>query len=158
MPHHALEITLPRPLTPTALQRAARLLPLAANHEATRLIALMPAKTPHRALRRLRHRLGDRLPIDVITTHYPDADHRVLLNVAFPPAVHAALKAQARRAAQSPERFLELALHRALAEHADRETDRLDRAVRQLLAHTSPGYLLSAVGQALTRLPESPTP
>ncbi|MDQ0956377.1 hypothetical protein QFZ66_000255 [Streptomyces sp. B4I13] len=158
MPHHALEITLTRPLTPTALQRAARLLPLAANHEATRLIALMPAKTPHRALRRLRHRLGDRLPIDVITTHYPDADHRVLLNVAFPPAVHAALKAQARRAAQSPERFLELALHRALAEHADRETDRLDRAVRQLLAHTSPGYLLSAVGQALTRLPESPTP
>ncbi|WP_181801086.1 hypothetical protein [Streptomyces shenzhenensis] len=158
MPHHALEITLTRPLTPTALQRAARLLPLAANHEATRLIALMPAKTPHRALRRLRHRLGDRLPIDVITTHYPDADHRVLLNVAFPPAVHAALKAQARCAAQSPERFLELALHRALAEHADRETDRLDRAVRQLLAHTSPGYLLSAVGQALTRLPESPTP
>ncbi|MGW2259096.1 hypothetical protein ACWCXE_14895 [Streptomyces sp. NPDC001780] len=46
MPHHALEITLTRPLTPTALQRAARLLPLAANHEATRLIALMPAKPP----------------------------------------------------------------------------------------------------------------
>ncbi|MEU6774797.1 hypothetical protein [Streptomyces sp. NPDC046759] len=50
-----------------------------------------------------------------------------------------------------------MALHRVLAEHADQETDRLDRAVRQLLAHTTPAYLLSAVGHALTRLPESPT-
>lgn len=158
MPHHALEITLTRPLSPAALHHATRVLPLAANHDATRLIALMPAKTPHRALRRLRHRLGGRLPIDAITTHYPDADHHVLLNLAVPPAVHAALMAQAQRAAQTREQFVELALHRALAEHADQETDRLDRAVRQLLASTSPAYLLSAVGHALTRLPESLTP
>ncbi|KUO07206.1 hypothetical protein AQJ58_36315 [Streptomyces sp. DSM 15324] len=153
MPHHALEIVLTRPLTPAALLRAARVLPLAANHDATRLMALVPAKTPHRAARRLRHRLGARLPIDVITTHYPDADHKVLLNVAFPPATHAALEAAARRTQQTPERFVELALHRALAEHADQETDRLDRAVRQLLAHTTPAYLLSAVGHALTHTP-----
>ncbi len=158
MPHHALEITLTQPLSPAALHHAARVLPLAANHDATRLIALVPAKTPRRALRRLRHRLGTRLPIDVITTHYPDVDHKVLFNVAFPPSAHAALAADARRAQQTPERFLELALHRALAEHADQETDRVDRAVRQLLAHTTPAYLLSAVGHALTRLPERPTP
>ncbi|MET7737688.1 hypothetical protein ABZT02_41240 [Streptomyces sp. NPDC005402] len=41
---------------------------------------------------------------------------------------------------------------------ADQETDRLDRAVGQLLAHTTPAYLLSAVGHALTRLPERPMP
>ncbi|MFJ7182381.1 hypothetical protein ACIQXA_39925 [Streptomyces massasporeus] len=157
MPHHALEITLTRPLPPPVLHRAARLLPLAANHDATRLMALVAAKTPQRAAHRLR-RLCARLPIDVITTHYPDADHSVLLNVAFPPAVHAALTADARRAQQTPERFLELAVRRALARHADRETDRLDRAVRQLLAHTTPAYLLAAVGHALTRLPERPTP
>jgi hypothetical protein len=120
-------------------------------------MTLVPAKTPHAAAHRLRRRIGTRLPIDVITTHYPDADHSVLLNVAFPPAVHAALTADARRARQSPERFLE-AVRRALAEHADRETDRLDRAVRHLLAHTTPAYLLAAVGHALTRLPERPTP
>lgn len=156
MPHHALEIMLTHSLSPAALHRAARVLPLAANHDATRL-ALVEAKTAHRAARRLRHRLGARLPIDVITTHYPDADHTVLLNVAFPPATHAFLKAQARRAHQTPERFVQLALHRALAQHADQETDRLDRAVRQLLAHTTPAYLISAVGHALTRLPERPT-
>ncbi|MCX5063848.1 MULTISPECIES: hypothetical protein [unclassified Streptomyces] len=158
MPHHALEIVLTRPLPPAALHRAARVLPLAANHDATRLMALIPAKTPHRAARRLRHRLGERLPIDVITTHYPDTEHKVLLNVAFPPAAHAALTAAARRAQQTPEHFLELALRRALAQHADQEMDRLDRAVGQLLAHTTPAYLISAVGHALTRLSERPTP
>ncbi|WP_282689863.1 MULTISPECIES: hypothetical protein [unclassified Streptomyces] len=158
MPHHALEITLTRPLPPPVLYRATRLLPLAANHDATRLMALVPAKTPHAAARRLRRRLGTRLPIDVITTHYPDADHSVLLNIAFPPAAHATLTASARRAQQTPELFLELAVRRALAEHADRETERLDHAVRQLLAHTTPAYLLAAVGHALTRLPERPTP
>jgi hypothetical protein len=158
VPHHALEITLTRPLPPPLLHRAARLLPLAANHGATRLMTLVAAKTPQHAAQRLRHRLGARLPIDVITTHYPDADHRVLLNVALPPDAHATLTADAHHAQQTPERFLVLALHRALAEHADRETDRLDHAVRQLLAHTTPAYLLAAVGHALAQLPERPTP
>jgi hypothetical protein len=158
VPHHALEIALTHPLPPPVLHRAARLLPLAANHDATRMMALVAAKTPQRAAHRLRHCLGTRLPIDVITTHYPDASHSVLLNVAFPPAAHAALTASARRAQQPPERFLELTLHRALAEHADQETDRRDRAVRQLLAHTTPAHLLAAVGHALTQLPERPTP
>ncbi|MFI5799745.1 hypothetical protein [Streptomyces sp. NPDC051677] len=158
MLHHALEITLTRPLSTRALRRAARELPLAANHDATRLMTLVPAETPHQAARRLRHRFGARLPIDVITAHYPDADHTVLLNIAFPPAAHAALTAEAHRVNQSLQRYVEGALHRALAEYADRETDRLDRAVRELLAHTTPAYLLSAVGQVLTRLPERPTP
>lgn len=158
MPHHALEIVLTRPLGPAELRDAARVLPLSVNHDATRLMALVHAKAPRQAARRLRHRLGALLPIDVITTHYPDADHKVLLNVAFPGAAHAALKVAARRAHQSPECFVELALHRALAQHADQETDRLDRAMGELLAHTTPAHLLSAVGHALTRLPERPTP
>jgi hypothetical protein len=157
MPHHALEILLTRPLGPAELRAAARVLPLAANHDITRLMVLVHTKTPQRAARRLRHRLGARLPIDVITTHYPDADHKVILNVAFPPAAHAALEAAACRVHQGPERFVELALHRALAQHADQEADRLDRAVRELLAHTTPAHLLAAVGHALTRLPERPT-
>ena len=40
----------------------------------------------------------------------------------------------------------------------DQEIDRLDHAVGPDLAHTTPAYLLSAVGHALTRLPERPTP
>jgi len=158
MPHHALEVVLTRSLAQAELRDAARVLPLAANYDTTRLMVLVHTKTPHQAARRLRHRFGARLPIDVITAHYPDADHKVLLNVAFPAATHAALKNEARRAHQSPECFVELALRRALALHADQETDRLDRAVGELLADTTPAYLLAAVGHALTRLPERPTP
>ncbi|MDX3643795.1 hypothetical protein [Streptomyces sp. MB09-02B] len=156
MPHHALEITLTRP--PATLHRAARGLPLAANHDAIRVMALIHAKNAHQAVRRLRRHIASRLPIDVITTHYPDADNRILLNVDLPPTAHAALTDAARRAAQPPEHFVELALHRALAAYADQETERLCRAVRQLLADANPAHLLSAVGHALTHLPESPTP
>ncbi|MGW4936429.1 hypothetical protein ACWEQH_26060 [Streptomyces sp. NPDC004166] len=158
MPHHALEVTLTRPLTTDELHHAARTWPLAANHDATRLIALMSAKTPDRAAHHLHRRLSTRLPIDVITTHYPDANGQVLLNVTFPPATRTALKSAARHEGRTPDRFIEVALHQALAQHHEQEADRLERAVRQLLAHTTPGQLLSAVGHALTRLPEGPTP
>ncbi|MEU3862532.1 hypothetical protein AB0F03_35280 [Streptomyces sp. NPDC028722] len=159
MPHHALEILLTRLLTTDELHHATRTWPLAANHDATRLVALIGARTPGRAAHRLRRRLQTvGLPIDVITTPYPDANGQILLSAAFSPATQSVLENAARRAGQKPERFIEAALHRALAEHASQETDGLDKAVRQLLAHTTPAYLLSAVGHALTRLPEGPTP
>ncbi|WP_326585416.1 hypothetical protein OG889_44945 [Streptomyces sp. NBC_00481] len=153
MPHHALDITLTRPLTPVELHQATRTMPLAANHDTTHLLALVPAKTPGKALNRLRHRTGGLLPIDVITTHYPDAHGKFLLNLAFPPATHADLQAAADSAGQPPRLFLELALYRALARHADEEADRLDRAVQNLLAHTTAPHLLAAVGRALAHTP-----
>ncbi|MFK0288030.1 hypothetical protein ACIQVL_47250 [Streptomyces sp. NPDC090499] len=158
MIHHALEIVLTRPLTAAELRRAAHNWPLAANHDTRRLMAVAGGKTPERAAHRLRQRLTGRLPIDVITSHYPDAHGRVLLNVDFPPDAHTTLQQTARHAGLTPERFVREALHRALAEHADREADRLDHAVRQLLANTTPAHLLSAVGHALTRPEIGPTP
>ena len=157
MPHHALEIVLTRPLTTDEIRHATRAWPVAANRDATRLMALMNGKIPDHAAHRLRQRLSPHLPIDVITTHYPDASGLVLLNIAFPPAIRTALKAAAHSAGQTPERFVELALHRDLAERNRREADRLERALRRLLDDTNPGHLLSAVGHALTGLPKGPT-
>ena len=147
MPHHALDITLTRPLTPPELHRATRTMSLAASHDATHLLALVPAKTPDKALSRLRHQSGGRLP------HYPDTDGKILLNIAFPPATHIDLQAAADSAGQPPRLLLQLALHRALARHAGEGTERLDRAVQNLLAHTTAPHLLAAVGRALTRTP-----
>lgn len=159
MPHHALEITLTRPLAPAELRHAARVMPLAANHDTTRLMALVPAKTSGRSAHRLRRLLDtQQLPIDVITTHYPDKSGQVLLNVALPPAARTALKGAADRAGHSIERFVQLALHRALAQHASDEADRLDQEVRHLLTHTTAAHLLSAVGHALTQTPGVPQP
>ncbi|GAA3778050.1 hypothetical protein [Streptomyces chiangmaiensis] len=119
---------------------AARAWPLAANHDTTRLMTLVNAPTPDQATHRLRHRLADRPPIDVITTHYPDEHGQVLLNLDFPPGAYAALNAGAA----------------ALNAGARREGQTLERFL--LLAHTTPAHLLSAVGHALTRHPESPAP
>ncbi|MFF8476031.1 hypothetical protein [Streptomyces sp. NPDC015414] len=121
-------------------------------------MALSGGKNPKRAAHRLRRRLTTRLPIDVITTHYPDAHGNVLLNIAFPPATHTALKRDARHAGRTPERLLREALQRALAEHADREAAHLERAVRQLLTNTTSAHLLSAVGHALIHPLERPIP
>ncbi|MET7914147.1 hypothetical protein ABZS98_39290 [Streptomyces avermitilis] len=149
MPHHALDITLTRPVTPAELHQATRTMPLAANHDATHLLALVPAKTPSKALHRLRHQISSQLPIDVITTHYPDPSGQILLNVDFPPATHAALQATADGAGQPLRLFLQLALQRALAQHASVEADRLDQAVQHLLASTTAPHLLAALGRAL---------
>ncbi|MER7694618.1 hypothetical protein [Streptomyces sp. NPDC097610] len=149
MPHHALDITLTRPLTPAEFHQATRTMPLAANHDATRLLAVVPAKTPSKALNRLRQ-VSSLLPIDVITTHYPDPSGHILLNVDFPPATHAALQAAAEGAGQPLRLFLQLALQRAMARHASAEADHLDRAVQHLLAGTTAPHFLTALGRALT--------
>ncbi|MGW8747578.1 hypothetical protein [Streptomyces sp. NPDC055794] len=154
MPHHALEVVLTRSARPVELRAAARSIPLAANHDATRLMALCRGKTVRRAAHRLRRRLGTHLPIDVITTHYPDTHGQVLLNVCVPPATRAVLGQTAEQAGQTPEHMLELALHQRLTQHDREESDRLSRAVNHLLAGTTPARLLTAVGHALTRTPE----
>ncbi|MGJ3558094.1 hypothetical protein ACR6C2_00695 [Streptomyces sp. INA 01156] len=47
MPHHALEITLTRPPNPAELDAACRRMPLAANCDTTRLMALVPPRPPN---------------------------------------------------------------------------------------------------------------
>ncbi|MFE6156194.1 hypothetical protein [Streptomyces sp. NPDC057889] len=155
--HHAVEITLTRPATHAELVHAARILPLAANHDATRLMAVVRAKTPGRALHRLRRRIREALPVDVITTHYPDSSGHVLLNITLPPAAETAIRRAAARAGQKPRLFVRLALHRTLAQHVEEEADLLDRAVQRLLATTTASQLLTAVGRALTPTPGAPS-
>ncbi|MEV6197543.1 hypothetical protein AB0M19_34710 [Streptomyces sp. NPDC051920] len=150
MPHHALDVTLTRALTPAELQRAARTMPIATNHDTTRLLALVRARNPDKALNRLRHQMGGQLPIDVITTHYPDPHGQILLNVTFSPAAYAALEAAAERTRRPPHLFVQEAIHRALAQHAAEEAECLDRALQHLLTGTTPPQLLAALGRVLT--------
>ncbi|MFF2165522.1 hypothetical protein ACFVWP_33195 [Streptomyces sp. NPDC058175] len=155
--HHAVEITLIRPVTHAELAHAARTLPLAANHDATRLMAVVHAKTPGRSIRHVRRRLREALPVDVITTHYPDSSGHVLLNITLPPHADTALRRAAACAGQTPRIFVQLALHRALAQHIEEEAALLDGAVQRLLATTTASQLLAAVGRALTFTPGAPS-
>lgn len=153
MSPHAVDITLNRPATADELAAARRTMPLAAHHDRTHLLALVRAKTPHRALHRARRDLDSLLPIDTLTTHYPDANGQVLLNVDFTPESHLRIQQDAAQAGQSPDAYLHGVLIRALA-HAEREqTERLDAALDQLLIRTTPERLLAAAARKLTPTP-----
>ncbi|MGW6523990.1 hypothetical protein [Streptomyces sp. NPDC054962] len=149
MPHHALDITLTRAITPAELLRAARTTSLAANHDGTRLLAVVQAKTPGKAFHRLRRQVSGLIPIDVITTHYPDSSGQILLNVTFPPSAHTALASAAAHAAQPLHQYVHEAVSQAMTRHARAEADRLEAAMHNLLAGTAPAHLLTALGRAL---------
>ncbi|MFD7225515.1 hypothetical protein ACFV9P_31635 [Streptomyces sp. NPDC059892] len=150
MTRHALEVTLTRPATPAELARASQALPLAANRDSTRLMAVMKAANADQALNRARRRLKGLLPLDSLTTHYPDQEGQVLLSVAFSPAADAAIRRAAQHEGQEPYLFLAQVIRRALADHARLEAEDLDHALRSLLTRTSPDRLVAAVGRTLT--------
>ncbi|MET8205897.1 hypothetical protein ABZT51_07575 [Streptomyces sp. NPDC005373] len=150
---HALEVTLTRSATYNELAHATRTMPLAPNHDASRLMALMDAKTPGQGLNRLRRRLDESLPIDVITTHYPDPGGQVLLNITFPPTTDTLIRRAADMQGQRPHIFVQQALRRSLAQQASQEAEFLDHAVRQLLTRADAAHLLAALGRALTPTP-----
>jgi len=72
--------------------------PLAANADRTRLMAVHGARSPGGALHALRRQLDALLPVDVLTTHYPNRHGQILLNVALG---HAADRARSTSIATS---------------------------------------------------------
>ncbi|WP_052744197.1 hypothetical protein [Streptomyces odonnellii] len=150
MPHYALEVTLTRAVTRAELDRAVGVFQLAASHDRTRLMAVVKARTPQRALHRARHALDSLLPIDILCTHYPDGDGRILINVSFTPAEYTWIRQAAARAGQSPNAYLRCAVTQTL-ERTDREAaERLDTALAQLLTNTTPEQLLTATARTIT--------
>ena len=124
---HAVEISLTRPVTRGELWRACRAVPRAASADHTRLMTVRHAKSPGQALRSLRRELDRLLPIDVLTTHYPDRCGQVLLNVALPRATCSTVHQAAAARGQKPGVFLGRAVVAAL------ERNERDRT-RQLTA------------------------
>ena len=99
---HAVEIILIRPATRGELHRACQVVPLAANADRTRLMTVRGAKSSGRALWSLRNELDRLLPIDVLTTHYPDASGRVLLNLALTRAMRSVINQAAAARGRNP--------------------------------------------------------
>ncbi|NWF31305.1 hypothetical protein HW130_34685 [Streptomyces sp. PKU-EA00015] len=151
MPLHAVEITPTRPATPGELRRAAQAMALAPDADRTRLMPVARGRTARKALRGTRARLEHLLPIDILTTHYPDSTGGVLVNVALPERVHAYLEDTARREGCSTEAQLTAAVHRALA-HAERDkARRLDAALDELLTWSTPHQLLAAAARTVNQ-------
>jgi hypothetical protein len=147
--HHAIEITVTRPATPCELSRARQAMPLGANTDFTRLLALQRAKTPGRALRVLRHRLDALLPIDVLTTHYPDRQGCVLLNVALSHTARTTVQQAAAARGQRPRDFLRQTVTAAVARHQEERARHLTNQLEGLLNQHSPEELLLCAASTL---------
>ncbi|TXS52615.1 hypothetical protein EAO75_07990 [Streptomyces sp. uw30] len=148
-PHHAIEVTLTRPATAAELHRARRAVPLSVNAERTRLMAMQRAKSPGRALRRVRRQLDALLPVDILTTHYPDHRGQVRLNVAFSQAALTAIGRAAATRGQRPQDFLSQSVTAAVARHEQERAQGLTSQLGQMLAHHTAEEVLACTASAL---------
>lgn len=157
---HAVEIILTRPATGSGLHRACRAVPLAVNADRTRLMTVRTAKSSGRALRSLRRELHRRLPIDVLTTHYPDQSGRVLLNLVLPRATCSAIRQAASAQGQKPGDLLGRTVVAAVERDARERARRLRLQLERLLVHHAPEELLTSAAHVFlsSRRPASPHP
>ncbi|WP_052457507.1 hypothetical protein [Streptomyces sp. AcH 505] len=156
MRSHAVDITLSRSVTRRELAQTVDVLRLATNHDRTRLLAVVRAKTIDRALQQTRRALEPLLPLDTLSTHFPDAAGRVLLNVAFPPAEYAFVQDAATRAGQPPASYVRDAVTRATDQVNRENTRHLERALDHVLTTHTPQQLLAAAARRLNSAPGMP--
>jgi hypothetical protein len=146
---HAVEIILTKPVTRAELDKACRNVPLAANADRTRLMAVCLAKSPGRALRSLRCQLDRLLPIDVLTSHYPDRSGQVVLNVAFTRPMHALIGRAAKIKGQKSADFLARTVVEAVAQDEQTRTRHLTARLQDLLVHHTPEAVLACAARVL---------
>ncbi|MFJ1656739.1 hypothetical protein ACIOC2_36390 [Streptomyces sp. NPDC088337] len=147
--HHAVEITLTRPATRGDLRDARRGMLLAASADRTRLLTVYSARRPGGVLHALRRHLEARLPVDVLTTHYPNRHGQILLNVALHQTADDALRQAAAVLGQRPEDVLRQTVADALARDAQRRTRQLQARLENLLADHTPDEVLVGVADLL---------
>ncbi|MGW6890329.1 hypothetical protein [Streptomyces chartreusis] len=104
---------------------------------------------PSRTLHALRRRLGTRLPIDYLTTHYPDRYQQVLLNIDLDATVHEALCREAAALGLRPQELLGRRLRAAVARDSRERARRLEEQLGSVLAHYTPEEVLSGVARRL---------
>ncbi|MFJ5282000.1 hypothetical protein [Streptomyces parvulus] len=148
-PHHAVEVTLTRPATRVELRDARRSMLLATNADRTRLLTVHGARCPGGSLHALRRRLGARLPVDVLTTHYPDRHGRILLNVPLSQATDTALHQAAAALGKRPEDVLGQRVTDALAQDSQRRARQLQARLENVLADHTPDEVLICVADLL---------
>ncbi|MGW2724244.1 hypothetical protein [Streptomyces sp. NPDC001492] len=151
---HAVEIVLTRPATVRKVHQARHRVTFAANADRTRLMTLQRGRSAGRALHRLRRRLDTVLPIDVLTTHYPDRQGHVL-NVALSRRADAQIREEAAALGQRAGDVLAERITAYLAHEQRQRRHRLESQIPRLLTHHPLEEVLAcAAGRLLqVRLP-----
>lgn len=124
-------------------------MPLAANTDRTRLMAVHRPKSPGRALRSLRHELDRLVRIDVLTTHYPDTSGQALLNIAFTRAINSLISQAATARRQKPADFVARTVVEAVERDELTRTRLLTAQLQELLVHHTPEAVLVCAARVL---------
>ncbi|MEU0107607.1 hypothetical protein ABZ313_19870 [Streptomyces sp. NPDC006251] len=151
--HYAVEISLTRPVSSAELHLASRRVPLAANSDRTRLMTVYNDKSSSRALHQLRRRLETSLPLDVLTTHYPDQDGHILLNVVLGRCADAEIRRAAAASGRCPRDVLGERITASLAQHQRQRRHRLKSQIQHLLTDHTPEEVVAYAASHLLRLP-----
>ncbi|MGY1584721.1 hypothetical protein [Streptomyces sp. MN13] len=155
---YAVEISLTKPATARELDRARHRLRFAANADRTRLMTVQSDTSPSRALHRLRRRLDTLVPIDVLSTHYPDRHGRVLLNVELGRDTDTAIHREAASSGRRPQDVLGERITTALIRERRERRHRLESQLSALLAEHTPADLLVCVATLLAKAPDCVNP
>ncbi|MFF0086629.1 hypothetical protein ACFYR1_44165 [Streptomyces canus] len=155
---YAVEISLTRPATARELDRARHRVRLAANADRTRLMAVQSSTSPGRALHRLRRRLDTLMPIDVLSTHYPDRHGRVLLNVALGRDGDAAIRREAAASGRRPRDVLGERIITTLTRERRARRHSLKSQLSALLAEHTPEDVLACAAALLAKAPDCVSP
>lgn len=146
---YAIEILLTRPASVRELHRARYCATFAASADRTRLMTVESGKSPGRALHRLRRRLDTVLPIDVLSTHYPDREGRVLLNVVLSRRADARIRREAAARGRRPRDVLGERIRAHLACEQRRRRQRLESQLQRLLTDHTPEEILACAAGLL---------
>ncbi|MER5432877.1 hypothetical protein [Streptomyces sp. NPDC002588] len=150
---YAIEILLTRPASVRELHRARHRATFATSADRTRLMTVESGKSPGRALHRLRRRLDTVLPIDVLSTHYPDREGRVLLNVVLSRRADACIRREAAARDRRPRDVLGERITARLACEQRQRRQRLDSQLQRLLTDHTPEEILACVAGLLQAEP-----
>lgn len=155
---YAVEISLTRPASARELDRARHRVRFAANADRTRLMTVQSGRSPGRALHRLRRRLDTVVPIDVLSTHYPDRRGRVLLNVALDRDTEAAIRREAAASGRRPRNVLGERITTALTREHRERLHHFESQLRGLLTEHTPRDVLACAAALLAKAPDCVSP
>jgi hypothetical protein len=130
----------------------------AASADRTRLMTVQSSTSPGRALHRLRRRLCTVMPIDVLSTHYPDRHGRVLLNVDLGRDINSAIHREAAATGQRPQDVLGERITTALTRERRERRHRLEARLNGLLAEHTPEDVLACAVALLEKAPDCISP
>jgi hypothetical protein len=152
VPLYAIEIHLTRPARRVELRAAVRSsrMKLAPTEGLDRIAVLVTAEDERGAIRNVWDRLENVIPIDVLTSVFPNSDGKYTLSFPLPTDALRHISARAAAAGCTPEKLIQDAIAEALARDRTSRRSHLDSRLNELLRDFAPADVVDAIALKLS--------